>query len=99
MALSWHTMLEFEPPLVGCGNTTGANLDKFKRFGLTSKPAMPAGAPLIEDCFANLECRVTDARLVEGYCFSVLKVVKAWRNTALKNPRTIHHLGGCHLSR
>jgi flavin reductase (DIM6/NTAB) family NADH-FMN oxidoreductase RutF len=109
MTLSWHTILEFEPPLMGCvirnrnysfellqaaseyvinlptveiagqvmgcGNTSGANLDKFKRFGLTPRSAMPVGAPLTKECFANLECRVTDTRLVES--FFVLEVVKA----------------------
>jgi flavin reductase (DIM6/NTAB) family NADH-FMN oxidoreductase RutF len=39
MAMSWHTMMEFEPPLVGCGNTSGRNTDKFARFGLTPLPA------------------------------------------------------------
>lgn len=127
MAMSWHTMLEFEPPLVGCvisngnysfglleatnecviniptveiaekvvgcGNTSGANIDKFERFGLTPKPAELVGAPLIEECFANLECRVADTEMVAKYCLFVVEVVKAWVDPAVKNPRTIHHLG------
>lgn len=127
MAMSWHTMLEFEPPLVGCvisnrnhsfaalkatrecviniptvdlaeqvvgcGNTSGARVDKFARFSLTAKPASQVRASLIAECFANLECRVVDTRMVAGYCFFVLEVVKAWRDTAVKAPRTIHHLG------
>jgi flavin reductase (DIM6/NTAB) family NADH-FMN oxidoreductase RutF len=127
MAMSWHTMLEFEPPLVGCvvsnrnysfgllqaanacvinipaveiaekvvgcGNTSGANLDKFAVFGLTPEPAALVGAPLIKECFANLECRVADTGMVAKYCLFVLEVVKAWIDPAVKNPRTIHHLG------
>lgn len=127
MAMSWHTMMEFEPPLVGCvisdndysfgllqasgecviniptveiaeqvvgcGNTTGAEVDKFARFGLTARPAAQVGAPLIEECYANLECRVADARMVDPYCLFVLEVVKAWIDPAVKNPRTLHHLG------
>lgn len=127
MAMSWHTMLEFEPPLVGCvvsnrdfsfaalkatkecviniptvelaeqvvgcGNTSGAEVDKFARFGLTTKPARLVGAPLIAECFANLECRVVDVRMVNRYSFFVLEVVQAWRDTAVKNPRTLHHEG------
>jgi len=38
MTMSWHTMMEFVPPLVGCGNTSGRRVDKFKAFGLT-RPA------------------------------------------------------------
>jgi flavin reductase (DIM6/NTAB) family NADH-FMN oxidoreductase RutF len=127
MTLSWHTMLEFEPPLVGCvvsnrnhsfgllqankecviniptleiaekvvgcGNTSGADLDKFARFGLTPKPARFVAAPLIEECFANLECRVADSRMVKPYGLFVVEVVQAWVDPAVKNPRTLHHLG------
>jgi len=127
MPMSWHTMLEFEPPLVGivisnrnysfgllkatrecvigiptveiagkvvaCGNTSGAKVDKFREFGLTPKPASLVGAPLIEECHANLECRVADTRMVARYCLFVVEVVKAWINPAIRNPRTIHHLG------
>jgi len=127
MTMSWHTMIDFEPPLVGCvisnrnysfrllkatkecvinipsveiaeqvvgcGNTSGANIDKFETFGLTPKPAARVGAPLIEECFANLECRVADTRMVARYCFFVLEVIKAWKDPAVKHPRTIHHLG------
>jgi flavin reductase (DIM6/NTAB) family NADH-FMN oxidoreductase RutF len=127
MPMSWHTMLEFEPPLVGivisnrnysfgllkatrecvigiptveiagqvvaCGNTSGAKVDKFREFGLTPKPASLVGAPLIEECHANLECRVADTRMVARYCLFVVEVVKAWTNPAIRNPRTIHHLG------
>jgi flavin reductase (DIM6/NTAB) family NADH-FMN oxidoreductase RutF len=93
MAMSWHTMMEFEPPLVGCGNTSGAMVDKFRKFRLTPRPAARVGAPLVEECFANLECRVVDTRMVGTYCFFVLEVVKAWIDTAVANPRTLHHLG------
>lgn len=127
MAMSWLTMLEFEPPLVGivvsdrnhshgmlkgskecvigiptveiaekvvgCGNTSGAKTDKFKMFGLTPRAASQVKAPLIEECYANLECRVTDTRMVDAYCLFVVEVIKAWINPSIKNPRTIHHMG------
>jgi len=127
MTMSWHSMMEFEPPLVsciisngnysfgllqaskecviniptveiaekvvGCGNTSGAKVDKFEKFCLTPKPAAQVGAPLIEECYANLECRVVDSSMVKKYCLFVLEVVKAWIDPAVKDPRTIHHLG------
>jgi flavin reductase (DIM6/NTAB) family NADH-FMN oxidoreductase RutF len=127
MTQSWHTMLDFEPPLigcvisdrnhsfkllkasrecvlnipaadlaaqvVGCGNTSGARVDKFARFGLTPVAASQVGAPLIAECFAQLECRVVDTRLVPKYCFFVLEVVQAWIDPAVKAPRTLHHRG------
>lgn len=127
MALSWHTMLDFEPPLVGCvvsnrnhsfkllkasrecvlnlpgaelaeqvvgcGNSGGARVDKFARFGLSPVAAACVGAPLLAECFAQLECRVVDTRMVPKYCFFVLEVVQAWHDPAVKAPRTLHHRG------
>jgi len=127
MTLSWHTMMEFEPPLigcvvsgrdfsfealvatrqctvniptlelaaqvVGCGNCSGRRVDKFQAFGLTPMAARRVRAPLIAQCFANLECRVRDMRLVKRYNFFVLEVLKAWADPACKNPRTLHHRG------
>ena len=50
-------------------------------------------APLVVECFANLECKVTDMRLVEDYNLFVLKVVKAWIDPTQTDPKTIHHRG------
>jgi flavin reductase (DIM6/NTAB) family NADH-FMN oxidoreductase RutF len=50
-------------------------------------------APLISECFANLECRIADTRLVHRYNFFVLEVLKAWTYPSLKDPRTLHHRG------
>ena len=125
--MSWHTMMEFEPPLVGCvvskndfsfaalnstrqcalniptaelaaqvvacGNSSGKQVDKFTKFGLTPAPASMIAAPLIAECYVNLECRVVDTRLKNRYNFFVLEVVKAWIDRTHKNPRTLHHRG------
>jgi flavin reductase (DIM6/NTAB) family NADH-FMN oxidoreductase RutF len=127
MTMSWHTMIEFEPPLVGCvisnrnhsfgllkatkecviniptveiaekvvacGNCSGVNIDKFEKFCLTPKTASRVGVPLIDECYANLECRVADTRMVAKYCLFIVEVIKAWIDLTVKNPRTIHHLG------
>ena len=127
MTMSWHTMMEFEPPLIGCvisgrnasfdtlkatkecviniptqalakqvvgiGNCSGRTVDKFARFGLTPIDAALVQAPLIEECYASLECRVADTRLVNQYNFFILEVVQAWADTAIKEPQTMHHRG------
>ncbi len=127
MAMSWHTMLEFEPPLVGCvisnsnftfdslkatkecviniptvdlskqvvdcGNRSGRTIDKFKEFGLTPVAASCVDAPLIDECYASLECRVVDEKMVAKYNFFVLEIVKAWVDPDKQHPQTIHHLG------
>lgn len=127
MTMSWHTMIDFEPPLIGCvisnrnrtfamikgskecviniptvelakkvvgiGNTSGRRVDKFKKFHLQSTPAALVLAPLISECYANLECRLVDAKMANKYNLFIFKVVKAWVDPAEKHPKTIHHQG------
>ena len=127
MAMSWHMMVEFEPPLVACvvssadysfaalratkecvisvpalqlapkvvavGNCSGRDVEKFERFGLTPVAAERVAPPLVAECFANLECKVADTRLVNKYNLFVLEVLTAWTDPAQKHPKTIHHHG------
>ncbi|MFA6320283.1 MAG: flavin reductase family protein [Candidatus Omnitrophota bacterium] len=127
MTMSWHTMMEFTPPLIGCvisdrnytfdalkatkecviaipsvklagkvvqvGSVSGRNTDKFKTIGLTPKPAFIVKAPIIAECFANIECRVVDTSLVNKYNFFIMEAVKASIDHAQKNPKTLHHHG------
>lgn len=101
MTMSWHMMMEFEPPLVGCiiseqnysfellkkskecvlniptveladkvvrcGNLSGRTHDKFKLLSLTPAPASIVKAPLIAECYANLECKLVDTRMANKY--------------------------------
>jgi flavin reductase (DIM6/NTAB) family NADH-FMN oxidoreductase RutF len=56
-------------------------------------PAESVAAPLIAECFANIECNVVDKGMVNRYNLFILEVVKAWIDPAQKNPKTIHHQG------
>jgi flavin reductase (DIM6/NTAB) family NADH-FMN oxidoreductase RutF len=128
MTMSWHMMMEFEPPLIGCiiseqnysfellkkskqcviniptvdlaektvrcGNMSGRTQDKFKKLALTPSPASIVKAPLIAECYANLECKVVDTRMTNKYNMFVLEVVQAWVAPMKEKPQTIHHLGG-----
>ena len=127
MTMSWHMMIEFEPPQIACvvsegdfsfaalkatgecviaipaaklaskvvkiGNCHGDGVDKFKKFKLTPVSARQVEPPLIEECFANLECKVIDSSMVSKYDLFILEVVKAWVDPAQKYPKTIHHQG------
>jgi flavin reductase (DIM6/NTAB) family NADH-FMN oxidoreductase RutF len=81
------------PKVVGIGNCSGRDVDKFERFGLTAAPAARVAPPLVAECFANLECEVIDTGLVNRYNLFVLEVVEAWTDPAQKKPKTIHHHG------
>ena len=79
--------------VVEVGNCSGRTIDKFKKVGLTATAAQRVSAPLVRECFANLECKVADTRLVNKYNLFVLEVLKAWIDPAQKNPKTLHHHG------
>ncbi|MCM2396915.1 flavin reductase family protein [Rhizobium sp. S95] len=79
--------------VVAIGNCSGRDTDKFADIGLTALPAAKVSAPLIAECFANLECKVVDQDFVKRYNLFVLEVVKAWHDPARPSPKTIHHKG------
>ena len=85
--------VELAKQVVRCGNTSGRRIDKFAAFGLTTAASSKVGAPRIEECYANLECKVADTRMVDRYNMFVLEVVKAWIDRSIREPRTIHHAG------
>lgn len=93
MPLSWHTMLEFEPSLVGCVvSATSYSLAILSETGQcvlnvpTVELAEQVAAPLVAECHANLECRVADCQLVGSYNFFILEVVQAWYNPSVSAP-------------
>ncbi len=79
--------------VVGIGNCSGAEVDKFEKFGLTAEPAEKVGAPLIGECHASFECRLHEAALVETYNFFVFEVMKAHVAPRPKHPETLHYTG------
>ena len=79
--------------VVGVGNCTGAEVDKFRKFKLTAVPGVKVQAPIIKECYANLECRVVDDSLLKKYSFFILEVAKAHVAVAPKYPRTVHYRG------
>jgi flavin reductase (DIM6/NTAB) family NADH-FMN oxidoreductase RutF len=85
--------LKLAPTVVAIGNSSGRDVDKFKRFRLTPAPAKRVAPPLVAECFANLECKVVDTRLVNEFNLFILEVLKAWTDPAQKHPKTIHHHG------
>ena len=79
--------------VVGIGNTTGAEIDKFAHFGLTAAKAEKVGAPPIAECHAHFECRLYDDALIEKYNFFIFEVVKARAARTPKHPETLHYTG------
>ena len=127
MTMSWHMMVDFEPPILACvisnrnytfdilkktkecviniptvelaakvvkvGNCSGRTTDKFKKFQLTQEPASLVTAPLISECYVNLECKVVDMKMAAKYNIFILEVLKGWKTPSKKRARMIHHCG------
>lgn len=79
--------------VVKIGNTSGAEIDKFKKFNLTPLDADGVDAPLIAECYGNFACRLYDDALVEKYNFFIFEVVSAQVATRPDLPETIHYTG------
>ncbi len=77
--------------VVEIGGCSGSDTDKFKKFALTPLRAKLVKAPLIKECLANIECRVTD--YIEKHNIFILDAVHAWIDPARKERRTIHANG------
>ena len=79
--------------VIAIGNSSGSEVDKFARFKLTPAPAEQVRAPLIAECYANLECKLVDTSLLRKYGLFVLEVVKAHVPATPKYPQTLHYRG------
>ena len=77
--------------VVGIGTCSGADSDKFARFGLTPLPASLVGPPLIAECLANIECQVSD--IIATHNIIVLQGVAAHVNGERHEQRTVHAVG------
>ena len=77
--------------VVGIGMCSGADTDKFARFGLTALPARHVRAPLIKECLANIECRVEE--IIERLNLVLLRGVAAHIDAARTDFRLLHAVG------
>ena len=77
--------------VVKIGDVSGKDVDKFEKFKMTQLKAEKVKAPLIEECVANLECKVVD--FVKKYGLIILEVVNVWENQELKDEKLFHAYG------
>jgi flavin reductase (DIM6/NTAB) family NADH-FMN oxidoreductase RutF len=77
--------------VVGIGTCSGADTDKFEKFQLSGRRGKAVNAPLIEECLANIECRVVE--IIAKHDIVVLEAVAAQIDPKRKERRTIHAVG------
>ncbi len=94
--------IEILDKTIKCGKVSGRRHDKFSEFGLTSKPAKVVKAPIIEECVAHLECKLTDQITTGDHTLFVGEVVAVYANEGVfdgefmnvKKSRQIYQVGG-----
>jgi flavin reductase (DIM6/NTAB) family NADH-FMN oxidoreductase RutF len=77
--------------VVGIGTCSGTDTDKFAKFKLTPVQGKFVRSPLIQECLANIECKVID--IIEKHNIVVLEAVAAYIDTSRKEKRTVHAVG------
>ncbi len=85
--------VDMSDEVVGIGNCSGQQVDKFSRFNLTPISGKKVNAPMIKECYANMECRIKDTGLINKYNFFIFEVLKAHVAASPKYPRTMHYRG------
>lgn len=84
---------ELVDTVVGIGNCSGADTDKFAEFGLTARKGSQVEAPLIAQCHSSFECRLHDGSQVGKHGLFIWEVVKAHVARVPKIPQTLHYRG------
>ena len=84
-----------------CGRRTGRQLDKFKETGLTPLKAKKVKPPIIKECVAHLECRLSQQVTAGDHTIFVGEILAAYVNKGvfdgtynLNKVKPIYHLGG-----
>jgi flavin reductase (DIM6/NTAB) family NADH-FMN oxidoreductase RutF len=105
MSAAWSMPLDFDPPKVAVGSTSGRDADKFAAHGIRTLPGSVVKAPLVDGCLAWLECRVIpEAHIQAAYDLFLAEVVAAWADPAVfadghwkddqGGKRSIHYIAG-----
>lgn len=77
--------------VIQAGTCSGSDTDKFEKFGFTPLKAELVKAPLIKECYVNIECKVVS--YIDREDIFVLKGVNAWINPKKKDKRLFHAAG------
>jgi len=78
-----------------CGTHSGRDCDKFRETGLTPLPARHISAPIIAECVAHIECRVTQSISTGDKRLFIAIVLDAYADEDVEQGRrTIEYAAG-----
>ena len=61
--------------VVSIGSVSGAEMDKFEKFGLETEKPIKTTAPILKDAYAAYECRLIDSREYGDHIWLVGEIV------------------------
>jgi flavin reductase (DIM6/NTAB) family NADH-FMN oxidoreductase RutF len=84
------------------GTVSGRNVEKFASLGLTAEKARLVRSPIVRECVAHLECRLTESMTTGDHTLFIGEVVTAYADERffkdgkfdVKVFRAIYHVGG-----
>lgn len=79
-----------------CGRKSGRKIEKFREANLTPLPARKVKPPIIEECVAHLECKVSQRMTTGDHTVFIGEVLEAYSNEGLdpKKMKPIYHVEG-----
>ncbi|MHB9026760.1 MAG: flavin reductase family protein [Armatimonadota bacterium] len=69
-----------------CGTNSGRDMDKFAEANLTPLPGRYLKTPIIKECIANLECRVTGHLTTGDHTLFAAEIHAVWVSEEPKKP-------------
>ncbi|MCS4541643.1 MAG: flavin reductase family protein [Euryarchaeota archaeon] len=83
-----------------CGRRSGKNYNKFKETTLTPLPAKKVKPPIIKECIAHLECKLSNQIETGDHTIFIGNIVAAYANERIfndtyhvKKVKPVYHLG------
>jgi flavin reductase (DIM6/NTAB) family NADH-FMN oxidoreductase RutF len=73
--------------LVSVGSVSGAEVDKYKKFGIKTERPIKTTAPILKDAYSTYECRLVDSREYGDHIWIVGEIVATHFDKALFTKR------------
>jgi len=87
--------LELKRHIYYCGFHSGRDVNKFKETGLTPLPARHVSVPIIAECVAQMECRVTQSVVSGDKRLFIANVLDAYADEDIEHGiRTVEYATG-----
>ncbi len=78
----------------GCGSTTGKDVDKFKKFGLSKDQSGKTVIPTVKECPLSFECELEKKIETGDHYWFIGKVLKSWKSKKMDRENSVLYWSG-----